>query len=435
MVLSPTNKGSLLVEMCITIALFTIIISYSSLAFSGISQTSTKIESARTTLYNTKETLELALLQEKIQPYTSHPKNIISHDLTRCRKMVSVQELSTLVINSTYNKAIGYDCGGTEPSQLPFRSISSSHVLASTTSFDVLNGIAFVTASSTHDSEPTFYSIDTSTTPISVVSSLNTERGGNAVDVTRNYAYIAAKGNENQFQIIDIQDKYNPQLISQTSLPGVSGSYPSAISIFYYDSKVYIGTHRTAGREFHVFDVSTPSTPEWLGSLEVNHNINDISVRGDYAYLATSGNTKDVIILAISDPTQISIASSISFLGNEDTWSIYLIGTILYAGRAKSTNITHQEIIALSVEDILAPVVVSAYRFNMKVNSLLVAGQTLFTSIVGSKSGLYSINISSLASSTAELIHSSRTPIVDIEYEEGILYSLFQDGVITIYDN
>lgn len=437
MALLPTNKGSLMIEICIALALFTLILSYTSLSFSGITLSSVAIQKSREALYKNKELLVDAVIQEKTVPHSIHSEGVSTKDITQCRKLLSVDDLSTVVTYPSYDKAIGYDCGGTEPAQTVFTLKNTLPTFASTTSLDVIHGKAYITASSTDLTQPSLYIADVTPSSPSLLSSVTTGSGINTIDVTQEYAYLAAKGTTTQFQIVDVRDPSHPHIISKKTLPGVAGEYPSAISIFYYDSKVYIGTHRTAGREFHVYDVSTPNNPQWLGSLEINHNINDISVRGDYAYLATSGNTKDIIILNISNPSAITIASSFSFIGNEDTWSIFHVGNRLYAGRAKTTDATHHEIIILNMENILEPTVIGAFRVGAKINSLKVVDDILFTSMTTSatKSGFYSLPVSTIASSTLTTLQTSKIPIVDIDLEDGVIYTLSQDGIISLYAN
>ncbi|MDQ3077062.1 MAG: hypothetical protein M3Q63_03370 [bacterium] len=433
MAVSQNKKGSLMLEICLSIALFTIIISYTSLSLSGITSASGSIESSRTLLYKHKEYLENAIAAEKTMVFESTSEFITLRNSTPCRTILSTPLLFTLIVDSVYKEAIGHDCGGTEPllSNSPQSKVSTS--FGTTTAFDVVNNKAFITRSSASSTEVNFIIADLDKDMLEI-SRLSTGNNFNTIDVTSEYAYIAARGTENQFHIINIQDPYNPILSSKTSLPGVAGSYPDAISIFYYNSKVYIGTHRTAGREFHIFDVASPANPKWLGSLEVNHNINAIAVRGNYAYLATSGNTKDLIVLNIENPSRIAIASSLSFLGNEDTLSLHLLGNTLYSGRAKSIDKNHPEIVILNIQNPLQPLVTGSIHIGAKIENLKMGGTTLYTSVIGPKPGLYSFSVTSMASTTAQIITPSKIPIVDIDYEDKKLYTLSQSGVITKYE-
>jgi hypothetical protein len=132
----------------------------------------------------------------------------------------------------------------------------------------------------------------------------------------------------------------------------VSGSNPQAQVVYYYDHKLYLGFDRTAGPEFHVFDVTNPASPTWLGSREMNHNVNNIIVRGDYAYLAmttSDANDKELAIVDVSDPTDI-LPHFVSgdpeewgynASGIEDGLSLALIGNKLYLGREAGTAAEH----------------------------------------------------------------------------------------------
>jgi len=117
------------------------------------------------------------------------------------------------------------------------------------------------------------------------------------------YAFVAASSTS-QFEVIEIDptDLSNPTLVAGLSLPGVSGPEAKGRSIYFHNDKIYIGTRRASGDEFHVYDVSSPTSPTHLGSVELNHSVRDIIVLDNYAYLATSANDCELIMIDISNP-------------------------------------------------------------------------------------------------------------------------------------
>jgi hypothetical protein len=202
------------------------------------------------------------------------------------------------------------------------------------------------------------------------------------------YSFLAIDTPTNQLQILDTKDPAHPKIVSQISLPGVTGSYPAGLSLSYYNKKVYIGTHRTAGNEFHIFDVSNPKAPAWKGSIELNHNINDIVIQGSYAYLATSGNTSNIIILDVSDPTRIQKISSLSFVGPEDSTVLSILGNYLIVGRKKGSSVDHPELVTINIENPALPFIVSSLSLKTDITALEIAGNFIFAS---TPRGLYKI--------------------------------------------
>jgi hypothetical protein len=200
------------------------------------------------------------------------------------------------------------------------------------------------------------------------------------LDATQNAVYIAENNPTKQFQIIDTHDKANPIIQGTYSLPGVAGSFPGASSIFYYNNKVYVGTHRTAGRELHVYDVST-NPARWLGSLELNHNINAIAVREPYVYLATSGNTKDMIVVDATNPASMKMISSLDIPGPEDSLTLFMEGTTMYLGRKKSTSsVGNPELVAIDVSNPLVPIIATSTLYKKDVTGIRVINSHFFIS-------------------------------------------------------
>lgn len=93
-------------------------------------------------------------------------------------------------------------------------------------------------------------------------------------------------------------------------VPIASYPIPSARSIAYADSRLYIGLRSLAsGPEFLVLDVSDPARPLRIGSMETGSTVNDILIAGTDAYLATADNSiagnRAVMAVAIAEPSEL----------------------------------------------------------------------------------------------------------------------------------
>lgn len=84
------------------------------------------------------------------------------------------------------------------------------------------------------------------------------------------------------------------------------------ISIAYANNFVYLGRTNSSGKEFLIFNVSNPASPTLVGSRDLNGNPNDILIRGNYAYIASTDNNSELQILDISDPTTIANAGKLT---------------------------------------------------------------------------------------------------------------------------
>jgi hypothetical protein len=164
-------------------------------------------------------------------------------------------------------------------------------------------------------------------------------------NIVKTYAYTALASTTNQFAVIDVSDMYNPMLVARLPLKNVNpASNTSGWRLFYYDNYVYFVTRYMNGKpEFHIFDVSTPSAPvEIGGGTTLNTSIYGVVVQDRFidgnkhrlAYLATTYDTNEVVVLDITDPENVKrlTGAYTDLPGNKDSRSIFLLGDKLYVG-------------------------------------------------------------------------------------------------------
>ncbi len=182
------------------------------------------------------------------------------------------------------------------------------------TDLEARNGYVYLTTDSTISSSPDFYIINIRDpeNPL-ILSSLNTGPGLSAIEVAGPYVFVARASTVSQLQIIDIHDRTNPIVISELKLPLPTSSTtaPFATSIFYHKGYVYLGTTKWNGAEFSVINVDDVRAPIVVGQFETGTLINDIYVRDDIVFLATS-DEKQVRVLNISDTSNPTLINSFS---------------------------------------------------------------------------------------------------------------------------
>jgi len=223
------------------------------------------------------------------------------------------------------------------------------------TAIDVYAGKLFVSVNNGNgNNDPTFFifGLGNPTVPNLITSMDNNPSvrpGLNSIHATNDYVYGAnarrsdfstcTAGVCGQLQIIDIS-VIPPVVVSTFKIPGVTGDGGQAIgeSIFYKDGFVYLGLAKTdSGPEFNIIDVTTPGSPVYKGGYSVGNGVNDIIVRGDYAYIA-SPNTENMTILNISDPTNPWRVGGYSPAGGSNGKSLGIVGNTLYLGRTFGSN-------------------------------------------------------------------------------------------------
>lgn len=173
------------------------------------------------------------------------------------------------------------------------------------TDIEVRGGFVYLTSDSTTASKHDLHIIDSRGDNTTLVSSINTGPGLQAIEVAGPYIFLAQASTVNQLQIVDIHDRKNPKLTYQLHLigPTPTTTLPFARSIFYSKGYIYLGTEKWNGSEFSIIDVKNIYDPQIVGTFETNTLVNDIYVENNLAYLATS-DQKQMRVLDVSNKAQ-----------------------------------------------------------------------------------------------------------------------------------
>jgi len=432
------NKGAATLELLIAFAILIINITAVMLLISGgqsiyvdsetnseaLSFTQQRIEQARgetETNFNSIVSSPIGGINITSGPITYKATDIVT-DFSPCLKQLSTQldyksesrtqyvSLVTLIGSVTEALALGGDCsieplGGGADWDNPITATSVGIGGQGATDIDVHNNFIYLTSAPSAASKEDFfiYQFDPVVITLTEKSKMNVSKGLNAVDVINDYAFTANNETSNNLKIFNISNPTSPSVIASVSLPGMTVGI--ARSIFYYNNNVYIGTQYLAclscspqqNNEFHVFDVSNPASPVWRGSFKVNHNINSIVVRNNYAYLATSDNNGEIRIYDISDPANISLTGLFNAPGNENGESLFLLGNKLYLGRDR-TPAARKDFYILDISNPASPTELGSKNLGLNPNTVVVGvvvkGNLAFLALDNPTSGLQILNIS-----------------------------------------
>jgi len=158
--------------------------------------------------------------------------------------------------------------------------------------------------------------------------------GINAIAVNKAYAYVASATTK-QFQIIDVSK--NPLKIFSHKI----NNGEEAQSVFYKNGYVYLGLTKASGPEFNIINAQDPNDPVVMG-FEIDSAVNDIYVKGDYAYLAVADNSQELIILDISNPNSPILINNYNLIPDQTKWGygniVRVIGDRIYFGRTYIAN-------------------------------------------------------------------------------------------------
>jgi type II secretory pathway pseudopilin PulG len=343
-------------------------------------------------------------------------------------------ELSSLVTDIAEMIARGGDCDTTPPGDWdnPHTAVSIGLGGVGGTDIDVDKNFLYLTSDPSAAAKSDFYIYEFNPSALTLTArgDLDIGDGLAAVDKAGEYAYVASVEDTNQLQVIDVSDPALPFVAVTASLPNITNG--NGLSITHYAGRVYVGTDYVAcppscpssqNNELHVYDVSTPSAPLWLGSANVNHNVNAIVVRGDYAYLATSGDSSEVMVYDVSDPTSITLEYSFNATGTEDGLSLALVGNRLYLGRERAPA-GRSDFYILDVSNPVLPSVLGEKNLGLNPNSdivgVVVRGPFAFLAIDNPTTGLAILNITNPSAITHHTVcttlnFSENTTAIDME--------------------
>jgi len=180
------------------------------------------------------------------------------------------------------------------------------------------------------DGSPDFAIIDvTDTSSPSFVGSLALSGIPSNIAVSGNYAFISSSANKLELQVIDISNKVSPSLIGIYNASGNA----NASGIYYNNSTVYLIRDSSRSDEFLIIDVSIPSFPDLIGSLDLGIGANEVIVLGDYAYIATDSDSQELQVVDISTPSLPSIVGSYDASDSSNGMTITGFDDVILLGR------------------------------------------------------------------------------------------------------
>ncbi len=116
-----------------------------------------------------------------------------------------------------------------------------------------------------------------------------------------------------------------------TASLNISGGTAVTVNdVFEKDDRAYVVTNSNSpGNELFIFDVSNINSPALLGGYDVGAQVNAVVVSGNYAYLATNRSQRQVLVLKIDTPNNITEAGYFNIGSN--VWDIGVGNNIAYA--------------------------------------------------------------------------------------------------------
>lgn len=127
----------------------------------------------------------------------------------------------------------------------------------------------------------------------------------------------------------------------------------------------------TATNNFIVIDISNLASPVQVATLTVSPTPSYVSISNNYAYISSSSDTQELVVVNIANPLIPSLAGSLDLTGNADAQGTYIVGNVLYLLRSQSSE---HEYYSIDIANPSAPVVLSSIQSTNTANRMYVLG-------------------------------------------------------------
>jgi type II secretory pathway component PulJ len=174
------------------------------------------------------------------------------------------------------------------------------------------------------------------TSPTAPVLSTYTNTGAddvNALYWTGSMLYAATTGDNNELYVV------NRRITSSWNCPELKANDNSATTavdgnaVFVVGSTMYGVTTSAAGADFFIWDISTPTAPSLLGTLDLGATAYDIVVSGNYAYIASGDNNQELQVVSVASPSAPVLVGAYNASGSTDATAVAISGTKVMLGQ------------------------------------------------------------------------------------------------------
>lgn len=185
----------------------------------------------------------------------------------------------------------------------------------------------------------------------SIIANTDTSGSPDNIAVSGSYAYIASTSDSGELRIYDIS---NPNALTYVGAYNAPGS-ANAMGVYIIGTTAYLVRLSSSDHEFFAINVANPASPTLIGSTNLSDSGKEVVVMGNYAYVGTYSDSRELEIVDVSNPALPSVVSWFNASGTANTQAIDGVGnTIVLARNSGNINI-------LDVTNPLSPAEVDNY--------------------------------------------------------------------------
>ncbi|HSE29246.1 MAG TPA: prepilin-type N-terminal cleavage/methylation domain-containing protein [Candidatus Saccharimonadales bacterium] len=184
--------------------------------------------------------------------------------------------------------------------------------------------------------------------------------------------------------------------LTQVSTYDVPSSITDATRVFVDQDRAYL----VYGSTLRTFSVTNPSSPISLGTYTAPGIINDVFVKDKYAYLATTANSAELIMVRLTDPVFPVAVASVDLAGTHDGRSVFVADNKAYVARVENATAGQDEFFIVNVPTPDSPSVAGSVNLTGNTNDLFVSGNFAYLATANLVGDLTAINVTNSASPT-----------------------------------
>ena len=201
---------------------------------------------------------------------------------------------------------------------------------------------AYVTSNDTGDGLYIF-DISDQSSPVRVSDTFVLGGASHKPIVYKDTLYLAVEDGGNEIQAYDVTDPLSLDVstvpIATYNLPGDNNR---ANALARRGSTLFVGTdYHEEQSEVYALNIATAGSITLLDDLDLadDPTVYDAYVHGNYLHLATDKDTQEMIVIDVSDPTDMELNAAYNGTDVHDAYAVRANGTGFYLGRFQGSSI------------------------------------------------------------------------------------------------
>ncbi|MFH0851807.1 MAG: hypothetical protein V1876_03595 [Candidatus Peregrinibacteria bacterium] len=193
--------------------------------------------------------------------------------------------------------------------------------------------------------------------PVPVATDFSLGVAAYAVLFEGDLLYVATADPSAEIQIFDASSPATLSLsnrLATVDLPGEG----RARTLAYHDSTLFVGAlEDTVEQELYAYDITDPSAPELIGSLDDTASYYGLSLHDAYAYVAGSMDASELRVVDVFDATDLALApgEGYNLTDTHDALTIAAVNDDLLIGRRSGDAIEEFVLLDLSTSAVPLP--------------------------------------------------------------------------------